>query len=253
LRDSEWSAWSDREIARQCGVNDKTVGNIRRELTAENPQSGHRTYTTRHGTAATMNVSNIGSGTEKQSGGQPSANETSSGGAHADTRPHVTNNSGNNEWYTPVEVIELARSALGGIDLDPASSETANFNVQALQYLTKDDDGLSQPWQGRVWLNPPYEHPLVADFCEAACRAYRAGRIDAACILTNNATETRWLQSLFSEASAVCFVRGRIKYLNAAGEPDNTPLQGQCITYLGMQPNTFIEAFSALGECWSRG
>lgn len=60
LSDDEWSQWSDREIARKCGVNDKTVGNIRRELTAENPQSEPRTYTTRHGTQATMKTENIG-------------------------------------------------------------------------------------------------------------------------------------------------------------------------------------------------
>ena len=32
LRDDEWSQWSDREIGRQCGVDHKTVGNLRKEL-----------------------------------------------------------------------------------------------------------------------------------------------------------------------------------------------------------------------------
>lgn len=41
LEDSEWACLSDRAIARHCGCNDKTVGNIRRELTAsaEIPQN----------------------------------------------------------------------------------------------------------------------------------------------------------------------------------------------------------------------
>lgn len=67
LKDDEWSQWSDREIARQCGVNDKTVGNIRRELTAENPQSEptQRTYTTRHGDTAKMNTIGIGRSRKK--------------------------------------------------------------------------------------------------------------------------------------------------------------------------------------------
>ena len=32
LRDTEWVLWSDREIARKCGVSDKTVGAVRAEL-----------------------------------------------------------------------------------------------------------------------------------------------------------------------------------------------------------------------------
>lgn len=62
LEDDEWAAWSDREIARRCRVSDHTVAKYRAEilgLTA-NLRSEQRTYTTKHGTAATMNTANIG-------------------------------------------------------------------------------------------------------------------------------------------------------------------------------------------------
>lgn len=65
LRDPEWSKWSDREIGKRCAVDHKTVAKVRAELTGEIPTE--RTYTTRHGTVATMKVS--GETPRSQSGG----------------------------------------------------------------------------------------------------------------------------------------------------------------------------------------
>ena len=53
---------------------------------------------------------------------------------------------------------------MGGIDLDPASSAKAQETVKAGAYMTAADDGLDVVWEGRVWLNPPYEKGLVDRF-----------------------------------------------------------------------------------------
>lgn len=61
LNDQEWSQWSNREIARQCGVHYNFVGKLRSDVTITPSDSeGSRTYTTKHGTQATMNTANIG-------------------------------------------------------------------------------------------------------------------------------------------------------------------------------------------------
>lgn len=169
----------------------------------------------------------------------------------ANGKPHVSNNSGNNEWYTPPSIVDLARSVMGVIDFDPASSDVANLTVKASEYVTEDMDGLKAQWHGRVWLNPPYSSPLISQFCEATVAAYTDGKIQEACVLTNNATETRWLQDLFSVASAVCFLKGRIKFLDKDGVASNAPLQGQCITYIGKNAGRFIDVFSEVGRCFS--
>ena len=62
----------------------------------------------------------------------------------------------NNEWYTPKHIIGLTVKVMGVIDLDPASNEIANRVVNAGEIYTVNDNGLSLPWFGNVWVNPPY-------------------------------------------------------------------------------------------------
>jgi hypothetical protein len=75
-----------------------------------------------------------------------------------DNRPYVrgTLGTGNNQWHTPSEYIEMARDVLGGFDLDPASNLIAQETVQAVTFYTEETNGLDKEWKGRVWCNPPY-------------------------------------------------------------------------------------------------
>lgn len=161
-------------------------------------------------------------------------------------KPHVTNNSGNNEWYTPVDFIEAARLTLGDIDLDPATSIEANTVVRASNFYTIDDDGLSQWWEGKVWLNPPYSSDLVSRFISKLVDHYQAGDVTEAIVLVNNATETQWFQFLASQAEAICFPAKRIRFWSPNGG-NGSPLQGQALLYLGHNSQNFIDNFQYFG------
>lgn len=165
----------------------------------------------------------------------------------ANKSPHVTHNSGQNEWYTPPQFIAVARGVMGGIDLDPASSDAAQEIVRAREYYTKDNNGLSKKWFGRVWMNPPYSRKLIGKFAAKLCEEINSGNISQSIVLVNNATETQWFANLVSVSDAIVFTRGRVIFLNQNMEPAGAPLQGQAIIYHGNNSDTFIGEFSRFG------
>jgi ParB family chromosome partitioning protein len=159
---------------------------------------------------------------------------------------HVSHNSGENEWYTPAAYIEAARAVMGGIDTDPASCAQANATVKADKYYDSKADGLTKKWHGRVFMNPPYAQPLIANFARAVAAKFLNKEITEAIVLVNNATETEWFNEMIKHASAICFPSGRIRFVNKDGKLA-APLQGQAVLYLGSKAEKFIKQFNTFG------
>jgi hypothetical protein len=194
------------------------------------------------------------------------------------SRHRIAFNSGNMEWYTPGHILDTAKEFFldeycpesldhDGCDCppittDPATSEIAQRQIGAKYWWTADTDGLARDWCGNVWLNPPYSQPLLGDFVRKLLGELDAGRVRQALVLTNNATETRWAQELLAESTAVCFLRGRLRYLNAELKEENSSLQGQMIVYFAGQSQVafagdgaaeaFAEYFGDLGLVFTR-
>jgi ParB family chromosome partitioning protein len=158
----------------------------------------------------------------------------------------VEANSGDFEWYTPAEYILMARNVLGAIDLDPASSHLANRTVQATRFFSSETNGLGHSWDGRVWMNPPYTYPLISQFAEKLVEEYLAGHVTAAVVLTNDCTDTGWFHTLATASAALCFLRGRIRFVRLDGEK-STPTQGQTFFYFGQETDRFANVFGDAG------
>ena len=138
---------------------------------------------------------------------------------------------GNNDWYTPRIYVEAARTVMGGIDLDPASSDIAQATVKATTYFTAETNSLDKPWHGRVWMNPPFSMPLIQQFVDKLLAEWRELRVSQAIVLTNNGTETEWFQALLNATAGVCFPSARIKFYSPV-RTSSSPRQGQAIFYL---------------------
>lgn len=105
------------------------------------------------------------------------------------------------DWLTPPNIL----TALGAFDLDPCASMTQPWPT-AKQMLTKSDNGLMSDWSGRVWLNPPYGR-------EAAAWLDKLSMHGDGIALVFARTETEmFFRSVWSKASAVLFLRGRINF-----------------------------------------
>lgn len=166
------------------------------------------------------------------------------------TANQVLRNSGNDEWYTPPEIIDAARSTLRGIELDPATNQEAQDWIQASRFFTIKDDALTKEWQARtVWMNPPYSGKKIGLFVERLCGAYLSGEIEEAIMLTNSATETKWFQLAAMCSQGLLLFSSRIKFIPQKGGKRKTPLQGQVLFLFGTDDTwqRFVSNFQSFG------
>ena len=154
----------------------------------------------------------------------------------------------NNDWYTPSKYIESARSVMGSIDLDPASSNKAQEIVKATIYYTSDDCGLEKEWLLNLWMNPPYSYPEVDYFISKAINSYISSDVIQAIILVNNATDTKWFHLLLDSCAAFCITKGRINFNDSSGEKTLAARNGQFFFYLGTDTIKFELEFAQYGK-----
>lgn len=113
-------------------------------------------------------------------------------------------------WLTPPDVIE----ALGGwdaFDLDPCAPMPRPWRTARAHYY-RPIDGLTAPWRGRVWLNPPYGNAVIGRWL---ARLADHGR-GTALIFARTETEN-FARHVWARASGLLFIEGRLHFHHQDG------------------------------------
>ncbi|HEY9655080.1 MAG TPA: DNA N-6-adenine-methyltransferase [Crinalium sp.] len=163
----------------------------------------------------------------------------------ASSKPQATAQKPLQKLYPPFEVLALARQVMGAIDLDPVSDEAAQQWVQAATYYTPEQEGLTQPWFGRVWLYLPLANK-AGKWIKKAVAAFESGKITAAILLVKPALGSKWFQKLMRQFP-VCFPSERLRFLDAQGTPQPQPQQSSAFLYLGQHLERFKQVFGGIG------
>lgn len=115
------------------------------------------------------------------------------------------------EWLTPPNLVKK----LGEFDLDPCTPIDAPF-YHAKKVYTKKENGLTQNWSGRVYLNPPYGRGM-----ELWLEKLKYHGNGIALIFAR--TETLcFFNHIWFDADAILFVKGRIKFYHITGKQGGT-------------------------------
>ncbi len=165
------------------------------------------------------------------------------------------------EHYTPASIVEAARETLGEIDLDPASCEAANQVVKAARFYCAADDGLVQPWGGRVFVNPPGgrtgNESNQKRWWFKLAREWLEGRVQAAIFVSFS---IELLQTTQCKAPAglsipldfpICYPASRVDYetvIDGMRKAEGSPTHASAVIYLGDDRERFASLFGSLGR-----
>ena len=114
---------------------------------------------------------------------------------------------------TPKDTLDR----LGPFDMDPCAASPRPWDCAAVN-ITEAENGLIQPWHGRVFLNPPFDRYEVAQW---VARLAEHGQGTA---LLHARTEAGWFEPIWEHASGILFLADRIHFHRPDGsrQPANS-------------------------------
>lgn len=112
------------------------------------------------------------------------------------------------EWATPQAFFDELNAEFH-FTLDPCATPQ---NAKCPKYYTKEQDGLSQSWDGeRVFCNPPYGRE-IGKWIEKASREVCGGGYTVVVMLVPARTDTKYFHEFIYGKAEIRFIRGRLHF-----------------------------------------
>lgn len=121
------------------------------------------------------------------------------------------------EWGTPQALFDHL-NAIYQFTLDPCAKPD---NAKCAVYFTKEQNGLSKPWSGRVFMNPPYNRE-IGKWIKKAHDELLSGNCAVVVCLIPARTDTRWWQE-YCIPHDIEFIRGRLRHEGHTYGPSTFP------------------------------
>lgn len=126
-------------------------------------------------------------------------------------------------WETPQDLFDNLDSEFH-FTLDVCAVKE---NAKCKNFYSPEQDGLSQPWTGRVWCNPPYGRQ-IGKWVRRALFASAAGA--TVVMLLPARTDTKWFHEYIDHKAEIRFIRGRLKF---GGAKNGAPFPSMVCIFRG--------------------
>jgi phage N-6-adenine-methyltransferase len=126
------------------------------------------------------------------------------------------------EWATPQDFFDEL-NARYAFTLDPCATPE---NAKCPNFYTKEQDGLRQPWTGRVWMNPPYGR-TIGQWIRKAWESVQQGEAELVVCLVPSRTDTAWWHD-YCESAEVTHLHGRLRF---GGAKNSAPFPSAVVVF----------------------
>ena len=128
-------------------------------------------------------------------------------------------------WETPKDLFDKLNAEFH-FDLDVCALPE---NAKCERYYTPEDDGLSQPWNGVCWCNPPYGR-TIGKWVQKAYETFAGG--GTVVMLLPARTDTKWFHEYIYNKAEIRFIKGRLKFGNSKNA---APFPSMIVVFDGKQ------------------